>query len=203
MPGRGQLLSCVARDPVLSQPSALPLWQCDSKAQSRAPRVMAFLLHIFLFERGNSSFLEVSSRLSLVAHWSGQEHMLPGHSTTEETGMTMTGFHPSRPIPRPQEPGAMHLNTSAGEKKETVSNSKALHSIPVHDFWCPTRWGVGFLRAGVLSPHQSEIPGHPCLFQTRNPGRTGAVFPPRIPIKIHGLLMNIIPFIYCDFRGCG
>lgn len=110
--------------------------------------------------------------------------------------MTMTGLHPSRPIPRPQGPGAMHLNTSAGEKKETVSNSKALHSIPVHDFWCPTRWGVGFLRAGVLSPHQSEIPGHPCLFQTRNPGRTGAVFPPRIPIKIHGLLMNIIPFIY-------
>lgn len=123
--------------------------------------------------------------------------------TTKETGMTMTGLHPSRPIPRPQGPGAMHLNTSAGEKKETVSNSKALHSIPVHDFWCPTRWGVGFLRAGVLSPHQSEIPGHPCLFQTRNPGRTGAVFPPRIPIKIHGLLMNIIPFIYCDFRGCG
>ena len=55
----------------------------------------------------------------------------------------------------------------------------------------PTRRGVGFLRAGVLSPHQSEIPGHQCLFQTRNPGRTGAVFPPRIPIKIHGLLTNI------------
>ena len=57
--------------------------------------------------------------------------------------MTMTGLHPSRPIPRPQEPGAMHLNTSAGEKKETVSNSKALHSIPVHDFWCPHEMGCG------------------------------------------------------------
>ena len=83
MPGRGQLLSCVARDPVLSQPSALPHWLCDSKAQSRAPRVMAFLLQIFLFERGNSSFLEVSSIVSLVAHWSGQEHMLPGHSSLQ------------------------------------------------------------------------------------------------------------------------
>ena len=43
MPGRRQLLSCVARDPVLSQPSALPHWLCDSKAQSRAPRVIASL----------------------------------------------------------------------------------------------------------------------------------------------------------------
>ena len=41
MPGRGQVLSCVARDPVFSQPSALPHWRCDSKAQSRAPRVVA------------------------------------------------------------------------------------------------------------------------------------------------------------------
>ena len=57
--------------------------------------------------------------------------------------MTMTGFHPSRPIPRPQGPGAMHLNTSAGEKKETVSNSKAFHNIPVHDFWCPHETGCG------------------------------------------------------------
>ena len=39
----GQLLSCVAKDPVLSQPSALPHWLCDSKAQSRAPRVIASL----------------------------------------------------------------------------------------------------------------------------------------------------------------
>lgn len=29
----GQLLRCVAEDPVLSQPSALPRCQCDSKAQ--------------------------------------------------------------------------------------------------------------------------------------------------------------------------
>ena len=89
MPGWGQLLSCVARDPVLSQPFAPQLWQFDSKAHLELQELWlhsteeAFLLHIFLFKRGNSSFLEVSSIVSLVAHWSGQEHMLPGHSSLQ------------------------------------------------------------------------------------------------------------------------
>ena len=37
----------------------------------------------------------------------------------------MTGLHQPRPIPRPQGPGALHLNTSAREKKETMANRKA------------------------------------------------------------------------------
>ena len=56
----------------------------------------------------------------------------------------MTGLHLSRPIPRPQGPGAMALTTTAGEKKETVSNSKAFHRIPVPDYWCPHEMGCGF-----------------------------------------------------------
>ena len=89
MPGWGQLLSCVARDPVLSQPSALPHWLLIPRHSLGLQELLLhsteepFLLHIFLFERGNSSFLEVSSRLSLVAHWSGQEYMLPGHSSLQ------------------------------------------------------------------------------------------------------------------------
>ena len=108
--------------------------------------------------------------------------------------MTMTGFHPSRPIPRPQEPGAMHLNTSAGEKKETVSKSLAVFTASqCMTAGVPMRRGVGFLRAGVLSLHQSEISGHRCLSQTRNWENRGCVFSPRIHTRIHRILTNPHP----------
>lgn len=151
----------------------------------------AFPLHISLFER---KFILPGSAPQTFPWGSLVRARARAPRTliiAKEAGMTMAGFHPSRPIPRAQGPGAMDLNTPSGEKKETASNSKAFHSIPGHDCWYPMRPGVGFLRAGVLSPHQSEIPRHQCFFQTRNPGRTGAVFPPRSPIKIHRQLTNI------------
>ena len=106
------------------------------------PTEEVFPLHIFLFERGNLSFLEAPSHPcgSLVR---ARAHAPQTLITTKETGVTMTGLHLSRPIPRPQGPGAMDLNTSAGEKKETVSNSKAFHRIPVPDCWCPRETGCG------------------------------------------------------------
>ena len=79
----GQLLSCVAKDPVLSQPCTLPHWQCDSKAHLELQELRLHLMEealpscMALF--GNSSFPEAPSRLSLVARWSGQGHVLPLH----------------------------------------------------------------------------------------------------------------------------
>ena len=83
MPGWGQLLSCVARDPVLSQPSAPQLWQFDSKTHLELQELRLHLMEealpscMALF--GDSSFPEAPSRLSLVARWSGQGHVLPLH----------------------------------------------------------------------------------------------------------------------------
>lgn len=114
------------------------------QAQSRAPRVMGHSMkrlspctHLFGEEIHPS--WKCPRRLSLGAHWSGQEHVPPTLIIAKEAGMTMAGFHPSRPIPRAQGLGAMELNTPAGEKKETASNSKAFHSIPGHDCWYPMR----------------------------------------------------------------
>ena len=83
VPELGHLLSCVAKDPVLSQPSTLPHWQCDSKAHLELQELRLHLMEealpscMALF--GNSSFPEAPSRLSLVARWSGQGHLLPLH----------------------------------------------------------------------------------------------------------------------------
>lgn len=53
----------------------------------------------------------------------------------------------------------------------------------------PIRRGVGFLQAAILSPHQSEISGHRCFSQTRNPGRTQHV---SIPHVSHKNIVNIV-----------
>ena len=153
----------------------------------------AFPLHISLFER---KFILPGSAPQTFPWGSLVRARARAPQTliiTKEAGMTMAGFHPSRPIPRAQGPGAMDLNTPSGEKKETASNSKAFHSIPGHDCWYPMRLGVGFLRAGVLSPHQSEIPGHRCFFQTRNWENRDCAFSPRIHTRIHRVLTNPHP----------
>jgi len=150
----GQLLSCVAKDPVLSQPSALPHWQCDSKAHLELqelwlhPTKEDFLYKPLSRER---KFILPGSPQQTYPWGSlvrARSRASPTPITTKETD----DHDLSRTIPRLQRPGTLHLNTSAGEKKETVAKRKAFHRIPVLSCWCSHDTGCGLSEG----PHRAR-----------------------------------------------
>ena len=122
MPERGCLLSCVARDPVLSQPSALPHWQRDSKTHLELQELRLHLTEEALPSQGSVwKFILPGSPQQTFPCGSllrARSCDSPALLTTKGTGTTMTGLHPPRSIPRLQGTGALHLNTSAGEEKQ-------------------------------------------------------------------------------------
>ena len=209
MPGRGQLLSCVARDPVLSQPSALPHWQCDSKAHLELqelwlhPTKEDFLYKPLSRERKFILPRSVQQTFPCGSLVRARSRASPTLITTKETGMTMTGLHPSRTIPRLQGTGALHLNTSAKEEKKTGLTARLFTESQCSAAAVPIRRGVGFLQAAILSPHQPEISRHRRFSQTRNPGRIGAVScPSEFPEETIEYELTPTLFLFsCGFSG--
>lgn len=174
----GQLLRCVAEDPVLSQPSALPRCQCDSKAHLElqvvaSPYEGGFPLQASLQREEIYPSRKPPADLPVWLIGQGKVTCFPYANPCKGN---RDDHDLSRTIPRLRGPGTLHLNTS---KKETGAKRKAFHRMPVFSRWCSHDTGCGLPEGRILSPHQPVISERQCLSQTRNPGRTGAVFSPK------------------------
>lgn len=147
VPGLGQPLNCAVKHPASSQPSALPCWPCDAKTHDVAPSIMASpyqrgfpLAHLFLREEMNAP---------------GRPPQTSSFGSSAKARSRAT----QRPVTAKEERMTI-LDTSVSKKKETTAVGKAFNRV----YQClatgvPIRLSVSFLRAGILSPRQSEISG--------------------------------------------